>query len=252
MKMYLIKEVSIMAGISTRTLRYYDQIGLLQPSELTTSGYRLYQVGDIDKLQQILLYKKLGFSLDKIKDFLNHPDHDDINALVEQMDLLKKEQSQLNQLIQNIQETIEYKKGLRTMKNEDKFNGLKEQMIQDNESKYGEEIRRKYGDKTVNESNEMMMGLSKENFEIVEDLTKQILDGLKEGLKEKNPHSEVMQEVCKLHQKWIQFFWKKYDKQAHLNLVEGYLEDERFIAYYDQVGEGATKLLVLAMQEFMK
>jgi len=64
---YTIKKMAELSGISSRTLRYYDEIGLLKPARINSSGYRIYTEKEIDKLQQILFYRQLGVSLKKIK-----------------------------------------------------------------------------------------------------------------------------------------------------------------------------------------
>jgi len=78
---YTVKELSKMSGISTRTLRYYDQIGLLVPPRLSSSGYRIYGENEADILQQILFYRELGVSLGEIKKLLNSPDYDKEKSL---------------------------------------------------------------------------------------------------------------------------------------------------------------------------
>jgi DNA-binding transcriptional MerR regulator len=76
-----VKEVSELAGVSVRTLHHYDEIGLLVPSSVTPAGYRLYSVEDLERLQQILFYREIGFSLSEIKDILDQPGYDRGQAL---------------------------------------------------------------------------------------------------------------------------------------------------------------------------
>ena len=86
--MRTISQVAALTGISTRTLQYYDEIGLLKPSELTQSGYRLYNEEALQTLQQILFFKELGFKLKDIKEILEKPDFDRIAAFKKQKELL--------------------------------------------------------------------------------------------------------------------------------------------------------------------
>ena len=83
-----VKEVADLVGISVRTLHYYDEIGLLTPEKTTESGYRLYTDDDLEKLQQILFFKELGFPLKKIKEIINSPSFDRHEALVLQRKML--------------------------------------------------------------------------------------------------------------------------------------------------------------------
>ena len=98
--MRTISQVAELTGISTRTLQYYDEIGLLKPSELTESGYRLYDDEALQKLQQILFFKELGFKLKEIKEILQKPDFDKIKAFKRQKELLLLKRNRTDKLIQ--------------------------------------------------------------------------------------------------------------------------------------------------------
>lgn len=95
-----ISQVAKLTGISIRTLQYYDEIGLLKPSELTSSGYRLYDDGALQTLQQILFFKELGFSLKQISEILRKPDFDRIAAFKKQKELFLLKRNRMDQLIQ--------------------------------------------------------------------------------------------------------------------------------------------------------
>jgi DNA-binding transcriptional MerR regulator len=250
--MYLINEVAEIAGITTRTLRHYDNIGLLKPNINPDSGYRLYDDAHIDRLQQILVYKKLGISLSEIKQILDHEDYQMIDALKQHIKKLTQESRRLNMLIDTMKNMIDYKEGIKEMNNQEKFKGLKAKDIFENEEKYGQELREKYGDEKIEQSNHRYKKLSKYQYQLADDLAKEILEKLKIALSFGDPRSEIAQEVCQLHQQWIQIYWPKYDKKSHLSLVDMYLGDDRFKAYYEKVGKGATQLLNDAMHIYLK
>ena len=98
--MRTISQVAELTGISIRTLQYYDEIGLLKPSELTQSGYRLYNDEALQKLQQILFFKELGFKLKDIREILEKPDFDRIAAFKKQKELLLLKRNRTDRLIQ--------------------------------------------------------------------------------------------------------------------------------------------------------
>lgn len=98
--MRTISQVAELTGISIRTLQYYDEIGLLKPSELTQSGYRLYNDEALQKLQQILFFKELGFKLKDIDEILQKPDFDRIAAFRKQKELLLLKRNRTDRLIQ--------------------------------------------------------------------------------------------------------------------------------------------------------
>ena len=95
-----ISQVAKLTGVSIRTLQYYDEIGLLKPSKLTASGYRMYDGDALQTLQQILFFKELGFSLKKIKEILEKPDFDRVAAFKKQKELFLLKRDRLDRLIQ--------------------------------------------------------------------------------------------------------------------------------------------------------
>ena len=97
--MMTVGEVGKLTGISIRTLHYYDEIGLLHPSEIGSNGYRFYNDSDIEKLQQILLYREMEFPLRMIKDILESPDYDRNRALDRQIDYLNKKKEHIENVI---------------------------------------------------------------------------------------------------------------------------------------------------------
>lgn len=98
--MRTISQVAELTGISIRTLQYYDEIGLLKPSQLTQSGYRLYDDEALQKLQQILFFKELDFALKDIQEILEKPDFDKIAAFRNQKKLLLLKRNRIDRLIQ--------------------------------------------------------------------------------------------------------------------------------------------------------
>ena len=92
-------QVAKLTGISVRTLQYYDEINLLNPSQLTSSGYRLYDDEDLKKLQQILFFKELDFKLKEIKAIIGQPDYCQIEVYKKQKKLLSLKRDRLNRLI---------------------------------------------------------------------------------------------------------------------------------------------------------
>lgn len=95
-----VSQVTALTGISARTLQYYDEIGLLKPSELTAGGYRLYNDEALQKLQQILFFKELGFKLKEINEFISKPDFDKIAAFKKQKELFLLKRNRTDKLIQ--------------------------------------------------------------------------------------------------------------------------------------------------------
>lgn len=110
--MKTVKEVSKITGISIRTLRYYDEIGLLKPTKVSEAGYRLYDNRALEKLQEILFYRELEFPLADIKAILEKPNYNKQEALAIQKSLLEHKRNRLNGIIELIDDVME---GVNTM-----------------------------------------------------------------------------------------------------------------------------------------
>lgn len=240
--MYTVQKLALLAGVSARTLRYYDTIGLLTPQK-NESGYRVYGSSEIDRLQLILFYRELGFGLHDIAKLLDDPGFDETEALIGQREQLMKERSRLDLLITNVEKTISTKQGESRMADHEKFEGFKKQLVEDNEAAFGKEIREKYGDAEVDRSNAKMLGMGQEQYEAFKRLEQEILEKLEHALKEGEPAGAAGQEIADLHRQWLGFTWGSYEPKAHAGLAEMYVADERFAAYYEKAGEGAAQYL---------
>ncbi|OGO77979.1 MAG: MerR family transcriptional regulator [Clostridiales bacterium GWB2_37_7] len=238
---YTVQKLGSLAGISTRTLRYYDEIGILKPARISSSGYRIYGQKEVDRLQQILFYRELGVSLDNIKDIVTAPSFDGANALREHREKLLEKREQLDLLIANVDKTIALAEGRIKMSDKEKFEGFKQKMIDDNEKKYGKEIREKYGNDTVEKSNAKVMNMTKEQHEEVTALANQVTETLAQAFATGDPAGELAQKAADLHKQWLTYFWNEYSKEAHAGLGQMYVDDPRFTAYYDEKQPGTAE-----------
>ncbi len=250
---YTVLKLGKLAGISPRTLRYYDEIGLLSPMKITDSGYRVYGEKEVDALQQILYYRELDLSLTDIKAILSTPSFDRLAALNSHLAELNKRRDRLDRLIQSVEKTILHEKGKIAMSNKEKFEAFKKDLIRENEEKYGAEVRQKYGDKKVDESNARMMNLTKEQYDAMQKMATEIVSGLEQAVTQKaDPAGEEGKRLAKLHKKWLSFTWNQYSKEAHLGLAQMYVDDERFTKYYDGRVKGCAAFLRDAVAAFVK
>ncbi|RLQ94237.1 MerR family transcriptional regulator [Falsibacillus albus] len=240
---YTVKKLGRLAGVSTRTLRYYDEIDLLKPARINSSGYRIYGQKEVDRLQQILFYRELGVSLEKIKEIMTSPSFDGARALQEHHELLLDKRRQLDLLIRNVEKTIAEKEGRMKMTNQDKFEGFKKEMVEDNEKKYGEEIRSKYGNEAVEQSNAKVMNMTEEQHKEVTRISEELADTLAAAFKSGNPAGPLAQKTADLHKQWLMHYWSHYSKEAHAGLAQMYVDDERFKANYDKNQPGTAEFL---------
>lgn len=247
---YSVQKLANLAGISTRTLRYYDEIGLLMPARINSSGYRIYGEAEVDRLQQILFYRELGVDLDTIKGIITSSSFNRAEALREHHEKLLDKKKQLELLIANVEKTIAVAEGRIIMSDKEKFEGFKQKMVDDNELKYGKEIREKYGNETVNRSNQKIKNMTEEQYAAVEKLSNEVNEALRAAFENGDPRSELAQKACELHKQWLIYFWDKYSKEAHMALAQMYVDDERFTAYYDKIAPGCAVFLRDAMRVY--
>ncbi|MBC2205589.1 MerR family transcriptional regulator [Listeria booriae] len=240
---YTVQKLAKLAGVSTRTLRYYDEIRILKPARINSSGYRIYGQNEVDRLQQILFYREMNVGLDKIKAILEQPDFDETEALKTHRAQLLDKRKQLDELIRNVEKSIAHSERRITMTDQEKFEGFKQKMIDENEEKYGTEIREKYGDDKINKSNAKLKGMSEAEMERVNHLAETILVELAEAFETGDPAGEKAQEVAAMHKEWLSTYWDTYSKEAHAGLAQMYVDDERFTAYYDKDQPGLAAFL---------
>ncbi len=240
---YTVQKLAQMAGVSTRTLRYYDEIGILKPARINSSGYRVYSEKEVDRLQQILFYKELCINLENINDIVTDPTFDEVTALREHHEKLLEKREQLNLLIANVNKTIASKERSIIMSDKEKFEGFKKKIIEDNEKKYGDEIRSKYGDVVVNKSNNKIKNMTQKEYDEVATLADEVIATLNEAFETGNPAGELAQKAADLHRQWLCFYWDGYSKEAHAGLAQMYVDDERFTQYYDKEQPGTAEFL---------
>lgn len=238
-----VKEVADVTGISVRTLHYYDEIGLLTPAETTESNYRIYSEGNLEKLQQILFFRQLGFPLKQIKEILESPTFDQLEALEMHRNILVEKRENLDSLILTIDKTIQNKKGEITMSTEEKFVGFNF-----DKNKYEAEARRRWGDQAVDESNKKISEMSGDEKRKMEE---KFEDTFKELAKIRHHSPDSKEAQAAINEWWI--YLNKigtYSLDAFKGLGEMYVMDERFTKNIDQYGEGLAKFMRDAMREF--
>ena len=232
---YSIRKLSELAGVSARTLRYYDEIGLLKPSEISEAGYRYYGERELALLQQILFYRERGFDLKQIRKILYQDDFDIMRALKEHLRELEEQKAHVESLIRTVEQTIRSMKGECEMSDKERFQAFKERVVKGNEERYGAEIREKYGDEELDAANRKVLDMSEEDWERFQ-----------------NPESERGKRIVLLHKEWLGKTWKQYTKEAHAAIADMYICDERFRLYYDKEVEGCAAFLEAAVRSLVE
>jgi len=249
---YTIGELAALAGITTRTLRFYDQINLLKPSKLRPNGYRVYTETEVDKLQQIMFFRTLQISPKTIKGILDFPGYEVIKTLEEHSKKLTEQKEILDLLINNANNTISNIKGDIKMSDKDKFEGFKKKLIEENEKTYGEELKAKYGERTFKESNSKFAGLTQEQFNTTEEIAVQFSKALIDAAIAGDPSSDIAREACHLHKEWLSYFWSSdmLTPEAHIGLAQMYCDDSRFAENMKALANGGAEFFKTALENY--
>ena len=246
---YSIDKLAKMAGVTSRTLRHYHHKGLLKPSGASPAGYRIYGEAEVDRLQQILFFRELGFKLEDIKAILDAPGFDRRMALNGHLKGLLQRRAELDALINTVRLSIKNIEGAIEMNDSEKFHGLKKRLVDENQQKYGQEARDKYGDEAFEAGNRRFMNLGEEEYGRMQSLGDEITRGLESAVcRGVSPESEEGLRIAGLHKQWLGFTWGHYSAEAHLGLAQMYIDDPRFTVYYDKNVAGCALFLKSAVE----
>lgn len=227
-----INEVVRMSGVTSRTLRHYDAIGLLKPESTEFSGRRIYGHADLLKLQEILLLRDLGLPLKTIGEVLDSAESaaDRIAALGEHLEWLRRERTRVDQLIQTVEQTIEEGD---QMNPERMFEGFAA-------NPYEAEARQRWGDEAVDESKEKMKNLSPGEVERLRAGFGDVHSRIEALLEAGTPvEDERVQEAVQAHFEIVSLAWEP-SREAYIGLGEMYVTDDRF---REVIGRGNDEMV---------
>lgn len=247
---YTVKQVADLAGVTVRTLHHYDRIGLLKPGSTTDAGYRIYSDADLERLQQILFFRELGFELKRIREILEQPGFDRLHVLRSHRELLLEKRARLEQLVETLDETIAHAERNQAMNHESMFQGFDEGKVEEHIQRYRDEAIENYGRETVEDSERRVRSMSKEGWGRVEAETSEINDTLAGLTDDHAPDSPEVQEQIQRWYALLNRYFSEYSPEMFRGLGDLYVDDERFTAHYDAVRPGLAAFLRDAMHAF--
>ena len=240
---YTVKVVADLAGVSIRTLHHYDDIGLLKPAQVSAAGYRLYTESDLERLQQILFFRELGFGLPEIRAALDTPGFDRKKALVAHKKALLERQERVERLIQTIDHTLEtMERGTRMDDKElkDLFDGF-------DHTQYEEEARQRWGgSKEYEESVRRTKKYTKQDWEAIKAETGAIAPAIAELMDLGPADPQVQEWVRKWHEAINKWFYT-CSLEVFRGLGQMYVADYRFAENYEKVKPGLAQFMCDAM-----
>ena len=242
---YRVADVARQSGVSVRALHHYDEIGLLVPTGRTEAGYRLYTDADLLRLQQILIGRELGFSLEAIKRSLNDPRFDHRQALIEQRRRLEEKSRALGDMLRAVDAALAvvgHDRQGGTVDMKELFGGFEP-------SNYEAEVEERWSGPALEESKRRVKGYTPddwkrwktENAEIYGDAAAAMRRGV-------DPGSPAAQEIAERHRLAIDTWFYPCSKATHAGLADMYEVDARFSAAIDAHAEGLTRFLAAAIR----
>ncbi|MBT2421730.1 MerR family transcriptional regulator [Streptomyces sp. ISL-22] len=238
---YSVGQVAGFAGVTVRTLHHYDDIGLLVPSERSHAGHRRYSDADLDRLQQILFYRELGFPLEEVAALLDDPDADPREHLRRQHELLTARIEKLQKMAAAVEHAMEASKMGINLTPEEKFEVFGDK----DPEQYAEEAEQRWGGtEAYAESRRRAARYTKEDWKRIQaqvnDWGERYTALVAEG---ESPTGERAMDLAEEHRRHIGTWYFECPYEMHKYLGEMYVADERFKAYYDSMREGLAEHL---------
>ncbi|MEN8240423.1 MAG: MerR family transcriptional regulator [Chloroflexota bacterium] len=235
---YTVKQLADLAGVSIRTLHYYDEIGLLPPALVEDNGYRRYDQNSVLTLQQILFYRELGMNLKEIAEVITQPEFEIVQALQSHKLKLGRKARRLEQLIDTVENTIRHLEGELEMSKEELFCGFSEEQ----QKEYAKEAEKLYDPRLAHQSQERWESYTQEQKDAVraegEAIHLAILDRMDEGAES----PLVQEQVAALHRHFVSSY---YDCTFEIfrGLGQMWVDDPRFNQVYEKIKPGFALFL---------
>jgi MerR family transcriptional regulator, thiopeptide resistance regulator len=242
---FTVKQLARLAGITPRTLHYYDEIGLLKPSHVGDNGYRYYGEESLMRLQQLLFYRELDLPLEKIKQIMGSRDFDALSALESHKEALRKRIAHMERLITTVDSTICHLKGIKEMSQKQMFAGFSDE----EQAGYEQEATQRWDAATVKAANKKWKGYSAAEKQRIADegnvVYQELLLAMPQGAA-----SPAAQSCVDRWRRHMEYFWAPNDEQL-LGLADLYNTDLRFKANFDRVDPNLAEFMRAAVKVYV-
>lgn len=238
---YSVGQVAGFAGVTVRTLHHYDDIGLLVPSERSHAGHRRYSDADLDRLQQILFYRELGFPLDEVAALLDDPATDPRAHLRRQHELLTARIEKLRKMAEAVEQAMEARKMGINLTPEERFEVFGDK----DPEQYAEEAEQRWGGtEAYAESQRRAAGYTKDDWKRMQAEVAAWSERYTALMAAGEPSaSEAAMDMAEEHRQHICGWFYECPYEMHQGLGEMYVSDERFKAFYDSMRPGLAEHL---------
>ncbi|MCC5575782.1 MerR family transcriptional regulator [Microtetraspora sp. AC03309] len=236
---YSVGQVAAFAGVTVRTLHHYDEIGLLSPSERTHAGYRRYSEPDLDRLQRVLFYRKLGFSLEEIAAILDEPGVDALTHLRRQHELLRRRIVRLTEMAEAVETAMEAQIMGISLTPQERFEVFGDFRPEE----YAEEVEERWGGTdTFEQSRRRTSSYTKEDWLRITTEAAEALAGFAAAYEAGVPaDGEQAMDAAERHRAHISRWFYDCGYEIHKGLGELYVSDPRFTANYESTAVGLAQ-----------
>lgn len=245
MKEFTVQKLAEAAGVTPRTLRYYDAVGLLKPSRIGANGYRYYGDEALLKLQQILLYRELDMPLEEITQILGRRDWELLSALKDHRKALESRRKRLEMLIETVDRTMEHLKGERPMSAQEIFKGFSPE----EEARLSAEAEQLYDPEVVRESQRRWKAAGPEGQKAIMEEGQAVYLALAKAIP-LGPQSPEAQALVDRWRRTVEVFWTPTPQQL-TGLTELYESDPRFKMNMDRIDPRLTGFLKEAVKAWI-
>jgi len=255
MKTYTVKQVAHKAGVSIRTLHHYDQIGLLHPAYVGDNGYRFYTRDELLRLQEILFFKQMGFTLQQIEVTLSKDDAERTQIFQDHRKSIEQESRRQLQLLKTIDRTIADLTGETKMKTQDLYKGFSAEkqaehvdwLLSNLDDKAQETLRMSKA-KLVKDADGDKNTLIKNRMIELEKIEGELIMAMQSGVSDAD---EALNEPLRLHHSWVAQWWGHApQKDAYIGLAEMYKSHPDFVQRYEALASGFATYLAASMTAF--
>lgn len=241
---YTVQQLANLAGVTTRTLHHYDEIGLLSPARKSSNGYRQYGEEELLKLQQIMFFRELEFPLKEIEKILGNPKFDMATALSDHRKLIEIKKKRMNDLLKTIDKTLNKINYEKSMDDKELYGGFSKEEAE----AYAKEAKERWGHtEAYKQSTERVKKMGKDGLNKVLEasgkLTVETAEAMKAGL---DPKSKEVQKLIAKHYDGLRAFYEP-TLELYRGLAHMYVADERFKANYENVAKGLAQFMQDAM-----
>lgn len=253
MNTYTVNELAQMAGVSVRTLHYYDEIGLLRPAFTGENRYRYYGEDELLRLQQILIHRALDIPLKDIGAILDAPGFDRLEALQRQRERLEEQAKRYSRMVRTIDRTIARLKGDRAMKDADLYSGF---VDPEKQAEFEAWLIEHYGpgiEESIEASRKTMAAMNEDERAAAMRELEAVEQGLAEGLRRGvPPQAASLDPLIERHRAWVGSAWgRECTSQAYAGLADIY-EHPDFRARYETIEKGFADYLTTAMRAWAR